>query len=300
MSQPYKKVYSTLRRNHFLRSIYHKFGKKQNGKFPGTKLKPFSVSDLKPVPPDWKIGGPDFLGIGILKAGTSWWYSLLLDHPQIVNNRLDQKELKYFIHFGYKGLKEIDIKTYQQAFAAPPGKICGEWSPIYLSHPLCIKYIAEAAPKAKILVILRNPVDRVISFLNEAAYGTSSYRFTSEQQYVFKCFNTYPRAMISGLYSIGLKRLLRFFGREQILIQQYEMCRKDPLKEITRTYRFLGVDEKFKPQNINSKINKKDYIVPELIPEERLRLVEYFAEEVHNIIEMFPEIELSLWEDFMQ
>jgi len=295
-----KGIYRNLSKNSVLRKIYQKMGLKRKARFPVTKLKPFSVSDLKPVPPDWRIGGPDFLGIGTPKAGTSWWYSLLMNHPQIENNRLDQKELKYFIHFGYKGLKEKDIKTYQQAFAAPPGKICGEWSPIYLSHPLCIEYIAEAAPKAKILVILRNPVDHIISFFNEAAYGTSSYRFNSEQQYVFDRFNTYPRAMMSGLYSIGLRRLLRSFDRKQILILQYERCRKDPLEEITRTYRFLEVDGQFLPQNINRKINRKDHLVPKMTPEERFRLAEYFAEEVSNIKEMFPEIELSLWDDFIE
>jgi len=250
------------------------------------------------MPKGWRTGGPDFVGIGTIKAGTTWWYSKLLEHPQIVNNRLNQKELRYFVHFGYRGLKEDDIATYNQAFAAPPGSICGEWSPIYLSHPLCIKYIAEAAPNAKILVILRNPVDRVVSFLNEAAYGSTNYHFTPEQQYVFNSFNIYPRAMKSSLYADDLRQLLRYFDREQILVRQFEKCKNNPHQEIAHTYRFLSVDDQFQPQNIKRAINKKNYLVPKLNPEERRCLVDYFAEDVRLTIEMFPEIDLSLWKDF--
>jgi hypothetical protein len=57
-------------------------------KFPLTKRKPFSLDELKPLPEGWRVGEPDFVGVAAVKAGTSWWYSLLLDHPQIVENRL--------------------------------------------------------------------------------------------------------------------------------------------------------------------------------------------------------------------
>lgn len=266
--------------------------------FPFAKTRPFTLSDLKPVPPGWRIGGPDFVGIGTVKAGTSWWYSLLLEHPQVVHNRLKQKEPRYFVHFGYMGLSEDDIATYNRAFAAPEGSICGEWSPVYISHPLCIEYIAEAAPAAKILVTLRNPVDRVVSFLNEAAHGSSHYNFNPEQRYVFDHFNIYPRAMLSSFYAADLRRLLGYFDRSQILILQYEKCKIDPRKEIACTYRFLGIDDNFQPQNIDRAVNKKDYRVPKLERAERTRLVDYFAEDVRLTTEMIPEIDLSLWPDF--
>lgn len=272
--------------------------KKNIPAFPFVKTRPFTLSDLEPVPRGWRIGGPDFVGVGTIKAGTSWWYSLLLDHPQVVNNRVKQKEPRYFVHFGYKGLTEDDITTYNRAFAAPEGSICGEWSPIYLSHPLCTRYIAEAAPAAKILVILRNPVDRVVSFLNEAAHGSSHYNFTPEQRYVFDHFNIYPRAMLSSFYTADLRRLLGYFDRKQILVLQYEKCKIDARREIARTYRFLDIDERHQPQNIERAVNKKDYLVPKLTPNERLCLIDYFAEDVHLTKEMFPGIDLSLWEDF--
>ena len=105
--------------------------------------------------------------------------------------------------------------------------------------------------------------------------------------------------MKSSLYADDLRQLLRYFDREQILVRQYEKCKKDPLREMALTYRFLGVDEQFQPQNIKRAINRKNYLAPKLNPEERRCLVDYFAEDVRLTIEMFPEIELSLWEDFI-
>jgi len=268
-------------------------------KFPKTKLKPFTLSDLKPVPDDWSVGGADFIGIGTIKAGTSWWYSLLLEHPQIVNNRLNLKELRYFIHFNYKGLNAESINIYNQAFAAPQGSICGEWSPIYLHYPFCIDYIHAAAPKAKILVILRNPIDRIISFLNEAAYGISNFNFNRKQKYVHNYFNIYPRAILSSFYAKDLKRLLHCFDRRQILVLQYEKCKKDPGFEIAQTYHFLGVDDQFQPKNLKHGVNRKEYIVPNLTSEERFRLAEYYREDVSDTTKLFPNIDLSMWEDFL-
>lgn len=268
-------------------------------RFPLTKTRPITLSDFHPAPAGWCIGEPHFIGIGTVKAGTSWWYSMLLDHPQIVENRIRQKELRYFVHFGLSGLKAHDRDIYRRAFAAPPGSLCGEWSPVYLSHPLCIEYIAETAPAARIMIILRNPIDRVASFLNEATYGTSGFNFSPEQQYVFDLFNVFPRALYSGLYARDLKRLLRFFNRKQILVLQYEKCRIDPLAEISRTYAFLGIDERHQPKTIHRAVNRKDYVIPEISPEGRCRLIDYFTEDVHLTMEMFPELDQSLWDDFM-
>ena len=55
--------------------------------------RPFTLDDLKKVQQGWHIGPPDFVGVASGSAGSSWWYSLLLQHPQIVPNRLNMKEL---------------------------------------------------------------------------------------------------------------------------------------------------------------------------------------------------------------
>jgi hypothetical protein len=263
-------------------------------------LKPFTPEQLAVIPSEWQVSQPQFVGIAAPKAGTSWWYSLLLEHPQIVNNRLNAKELCYFPHFGYQGINEEQIATYRMAFAAPEGSISGEWSPGYLYYPLCLKYLSIAAPATKILIILRNPIDRMLSHLNQVL--TTRIKFldfkTPEQNYIFSIFSLYPETFFASLYASGLKQALNYFKRSQILVIQYEKCQVNPYDEIARTYRFLGVDADYQPQKIKRIVNKKEYVVSTLKPEERQRLTEYFKEDVRATIQMFTEIDISFWTDF--
>jgi hypothetical protein len=279
---------------------------KLSGSFP-LMLHPFTADEMKSVPEEWRISEPDFVGIAAAKAGTSWWYSLLRDHPQIIEHRLfsekkqlKTKELHYFLHFGYQGLSNEHILNYRQAFASPKGSICGEWSVLYLCYPHCIEYLAEVAPSTKILVLLRNPVDRTISHLNHILSNrVKQFNFNSEQHYLFKVYSVYPEAILHSLYAYGLRRLLRYFDRSQILLLQYEKCKADPYQEIARTYRFLGVDDQYQPKGIERAVNRQEYIIQSLKSEERQRLAAYFADDVRATVEMFPEIDISLWSDFI-
>src|SRR5262245_16650115 len=74
----------------------------------------FQRQYLLPVPDDWKIGNPSFIGIGCPKAGTTWWFRLLLEHPSVKPNRLDTKDLFYFFHFGYHAMDTTAIEIYRQ------------------------------------------------------------------------------------------------------------------------------------------------------------------------------------------
>ena len=262
-------------------------------------LKPFTIADLKSVPEEWSIGKPDFVGVGVQKAGTTWWHSLLLEHPQVVNNRLEKKELHYFNHFHFQGLEQKDISLYHQAFARPEGTVCGEWSPSYLSNSICAKYLAEAAPNTKILILLRNPIDCMLSGLNQMLYARLKYfDFTPNQSYIYELFYLYPEGINSSLYAQSIKQLLRYFNRDQIILLQYEKCKINPQQEIARTYKFLGIDEQYQPQNIQRLVHKRKYVIPPLKPKERQHLAEYFTDDVRSTVKMFPEIDITLWEDF--
>jgi hypothetical protein len=262
--------------------------------------RPFCMDDLEPVPKEWRIGeGPDFVGIAAGKAGTTWWYELLKEHPQIVQNRLNAKELGYFHHFKYYGLSDEQVMTYRMAFAAPKGAICGEWSPGYLVHPFCTEYLKVAAPNTKILVLLRNPVDRVLSSINHMSQVIGKYYdFEPEQRYVYDVFDLNPTEIRDCRYSEGLKQLLRHFNHDQILILQYEKCKADPIQEIARTYRFLGVNDQYQPSDVKRIRNQKQYYVSPLTPNERQRFASYFSDDVHTLVKLFPDIDLSLWPDF--
>jgi hypothetical protein len=261
--------------------------------------RPFNINDLKTIPERWSCGkGPNFVGIAAPKAGTTWWYSLLKQHPQIVDNRLKKKELHYFLHFKHFGLDENQILTYRMAFAAPEGSICGEWTPSYLSEPFAIEYLKVAAPDTKILILLRNPVDQAISLINQNTNVFAPYfSLPAEKRYIYEK-QIYSRSIRQSRYASAIRRLLGFFDRDKVLLLQYEKCKLDPDFQIEKTYQFLDVDSKYKPQMIRKTVNQKEYLVSLPSVEERKRLASYYRDDVNQLIEIFPEIDLSLWQDF--
>ena len=278
------------------RRLAARTGRRRRGRW---KTRPFEARDLLPVPEGYEVRAPDFVGIASAKAGTSWWYQLLLEHPAVVPNRLAAKELTYFRHFGYKGPGAAEIDTYRQAFAAPEGCLCGEWSPMYLSYPLAINYLGKAAPDAKVMAILRNPVDRVRSFLNHALSARAQLpdlgRSGARRRKTLSMFRT---AVSSGLLYDSFRSLLRVFDRSQLLLLQYEQCAQEPVREIARTYRFLGVDDTYVPTDLERRINGRPSVLPQLQAHERAILADCFSDDVRGLAELFPQIDLSLWPDF--
>ena len=100
---------------------------------------------------------PDFLGIGAQKAGTTYLYSLLSEHPQVFLS--SPKELHFFSLHYQKGLA-----WYQDQFKfAATDKCCGEITPYYMFHPLASKRIRKHLPNVKLIVLLRDPVERALS-----------------------------------------------------------------------------------------------------------------------------------------
>ena len=70
------------------------------------------------------------------------------------------KEARFFCQPG-----PFDLAAYHALFARPAGRIAGEWTPDYLWQPSSIDGVAAAAPHAKILFLVRDPVDRFVSGL---------------------------------------------------------------------------------------------------------------------------------------
>jgi hypothetical protein len=270
--------------------------------------RPFDMADLAPVPVGWRIGPPDFVGAGTPKSGTSWWYSVVLMHPDIYPHRLYDptqplrtKELHYFEHFVTEAFDEHARYAYRNAFAAPPGGISGEWSVLYLLHPGCVRRLAQAAPKAKILLLLRNPIDRFISHLNHLqANRKRRLHVESRMAHLFDKYSAVAEAYLHSRYADGLRALLAHFDRSQVLVLQYEQCRDFPERELARTYSFLDVDADFTPECLNRRVNQVEYVVSQPSDGQRRSLAELFQDQALGAVELFPELDLTLWPDFRE
>lgn len=263
-------------------------------------MKPRQNYELKEVPNDWIAKEPDYVGIGVGRSGTTWWNGLIMQHPETVYNRKGKKEVHFFEHFSYKGLSDKDKSLYREIFRTPLNKITGEWSPNYFTFPFSIQYLHEAAPNTKILLMVRNPVDRFFSHLNMSiGVNQNSLSLSDQSRYMHEHFMIFPRVLFNSLLNFHLERLIKFFPMKQILLLQYEKCIVDTYSEIRKTYSFLGLDPEFVPKDVDKIVNKHVKVEHDLLDESsRGNIRDFLLEDVCRFAEKFPEIDLSLWRDF--
>jgi hypothetical protein len=235
--------------------------------------------------PDEVTGPPDFVGIGAQKAGTTWWFDLICAHPGVYFRGDIHKERHFFGRYAIRPFGQEDCARYHLWFPRPPDRLTGEWTPDYLHAPWVPPLLAQAAPRTRLLALLRDPVERFRSGL--AHHRRDRSRLAAE---------TYQDAVTRGFYHDSLRRWHAYFPREQILVLQYERCMVDPAAELARTYRFLGL-EPLVVEGIRKRVNATADTF-RLEHDVRRRLVELYTPDVRALSQCFPDLDLSLWPNF--
>ncbi|HEU4976324.1 MAG TPA: hypothetical protein VFT50_14625 [Baekduia sp.] len=258
-------------------------------------------------------GPPDFVGVGTLNSGTQWWHSLLLRHPDIVGPR-DRRELHFFEQFCTREMTDADIAAYHAAFPRPRGKLAGEWTPRYAYDVWAPGLLKRAAPDAKLLLLVSDPLERYRDRLEQ---GPEEGDEAGDEQ-IFMA-----DASARGRYAVQLQNLLRSFDREQILVLQQEQCLRDPAGQYVRTLRFLGVRDDVLPVNLRALTGDRGaqaYVAvrrrlglarrrlrgrtppatirPELWPDIELALRTDLESDVGELCALVPDIDLTLWPAF--
>jgi len=206
---------------------------------------------------------PDFLVIGAARSGTTSLYRYLLDHPAI--GAASRKEIQYFSMYYWRG-----IEWYRAHFPTTMHKMIvnrwrgvpfrtGEASPYYLFHPLAPARIADLLPEIKLLVVLRNPIDRAFShYQHEVALGVENLSFEEaiEQEPqrlegeverivsdpMYPGFRYQHFSYVSrGIYHRQLERWFLLLPRESFLILGSERFFADPQAAYTAVLSFLGL-----------------------------------------------------------
>lgn len=239
-----------------------------------------------PAPAGWSTAPPDFVGVGVQKAGTSWWYSLIAVHPNVYRDRHLHKEVHYFDRFWRGCFEQQEAEEYTRYFPRPVGMLRGEWTPRYLSDFWVPAQLAVAAPRAKVLVMVRDPVDRYLSGVRHglAAGVLDGPTLASE-------------AVSRGYYGRQLEGLYRHIPRGQVLVLQYERCLREPLDQLRRTYEFLGLDP-YVPQDLARPVNVSRGESLKLPSEMKVDLVVRYADDVALLQRLVPDLDLSLWPNF--
>ena len=203
---------------------------------------------------------PNFLIIGAAKAGTTSLYYYLSQHPQIYMS--PRKEPRFFALEGEeldfqnpdKSINYSSVTTlseYCQLFEGVTDEIAiGEASPLYLYSSKAIERIAHYVPQAKLIVILRNPVDRAYScYKHLISFESFSFAqaLEEEDKRIRQNWAHLWHYRQGGYYYKQLQGYFEKFDREQIKVCLFDDLQSDPLRFVQNLFSFLEVDESFIP-----------------------------------------------------
>lgn len=248
--------------------------------------RPPGPPDPPRCPPGWRVGPPHYVGVGAQKAGTSWWNRLIWRHPDVVNAGGAPKELHFFDQGWEQAFSDADIRRYHHHFPVPEGKVAGEWTPGYLIDFWTPGLIARAAPETRILVLLRDPLER---FRSGLTHQLSTSRAPLGHRDIQGAFQR-------GLYAPQLRRVLAAFPAEQVWIGQYEACRTEPAAQLARTYAFLGlVPYELEADELAGEVNPTTGRRFEPSAALRRALLDGYAPDMAQLPKLVPELDLSLW-----
>jgi len=192
---------------------------------------------------------PNFFIAGAPKAGTSSLCAYLQAVPGIYMSKI--KEPNYFSRVIVPDAHPVrpvrDEREYLQLFAeAGDARIVGEASPTYLADPEAPRLIRNAVPHAKVLVSLRDPVERAYShYLMMLNNGTARGTFLDEIKRGLALGGNRSLALLRadvGLYSAQIERFRSGFQDSQFKILVFEEFSADVAGSLQQVLEFLGVE----------------------------------------------------------
>lgn len=237
---------------------------------------------------------PNFMMIGVAKAGTTSFFRYLDQHPQIY-----MCPIKGSNYFGYEDaldwkwsdegdpplLRHFQVSTFEDfeaLFSGATDEIAiGEVSPQYFRCPTAASRIHSSIPNVKLVASLRNPADRAFSgFMMRTRRGELVKSFQAE-------LTPESSHVKEGFYYFRMKRFFDTFPKERIKIYLFEEFKKDPTQIMVDLYNFLDVDTNFTPDTSikhnpgavpKSRILNRLFYHPTLVQSAKLMLPESIQE----------------------
>jgi len=216
---------------------------------------------------------PNFMVIGAGKSGTTSLYEYLKSHPEVFMSPV--KETNFF---ALEGVKMIDPKndpaqmfhypwsiTNYDAYCslfekAKSEKAIGEVSPMYLYSPKAALAIKEMLPDIKLIVILRQPVERLYSrylhLARENRLPSADFKDALNRNNIWWKRNDLVQ---EGMYGKHLNEYFKIFPKKQIKVFLYEQLVTDPRSVVEEIYNFIGVDPTYLPK-LDDKHNISGFI----------------------------------------
>lgn len=241
---------------------------------------------------------PDFLIIGSQRSGTTSLYDYICQHPDVIASQ--RKEVHFFDlnyqrgDWYYKASFPLKLKKTIGGLGRRQ-ILTGEATPCYLIHPHVPLRLFDMLPSAKLITILRNPIDRAFSHYNACVrMGVEKLSFTdaiaaesrridteldrmmvdpSYYSWVYRRFSYLTRSH----YADHLETWLKHFPRDAFLIMDSEGFFKDPQQTLDRVFDFLGLSPyRIEDLEVMRWLDYNESLDPNL----RRELIDYF--EPHN------------------
>jgi len=206
------------------------------------------------------VNKPDFFLVGAPKCGTTAIYEYLRQHPDIFMPW--QKERPYFSKDFYTPWNIPDLDAYLELFAGRRSeKKIGDAVASYLYSKRAAAEMGQVCPEARIIIMLRNPVEMIYSLHSQLVYNGDEPLTEFElalnaeeerKQGLQIPEGSYPVQSLFyrevGKYCEQIERYIAQFGRNNIHIIIHDDLRKDPLKVYQGLLSFLEVDRSFEPR----------------------------------------------------
>ena len=206
---------------------------------------------------------PTFFIVGAAKSGTTALAAFLDQHPDVYLSR--PKEPAYFVpddvrrHAGPGDAARVpytatDGAAYRALFAGRSERALGEATTSYLALPGCAEAIRSRVPHARILAVLRDPVERAHSaFVHLRREGREPgddlrEAVRREPERVAAGYEPLWHYVGAGRYAEQLERYLAVFPAEQVHVLLHDDLLADPVATVRRCYAHLGVDDGFAPR----------------------------------------------------
>jgi hypothetical protein len=236
-----------------------------------------------------KIGRLDFILAGAQKSGTTALHYFLAKHPNITMG--DQQEIHFFDDEAMF-VAQVDYEQLHKHYPLLlPSTIAGDCTPSYIYHEPASERIRNYNPKIKLLILLRNPVERAFAHWNMQRFkGREPLDFfdavREEKTRIAGAPADQARRFAyvdRGFYAGQLIRLFKFFPREQVKVVKFEEFRENQPDTLTSVFSFLGCPP------LRRIRNKDRNIVPyqrAMNWEERVFLYNLFAEDIAKLERM--------------
>lgn len=200
---------------------------------------------------------PDFVIIGAMRSGTTSLSRYLGAHPEVFVPQV--KECHYFDRGHLRGT------AWYAAFFEEAGEeqLAGEATPNYLYDPAVPGRMWRELPDARLIAVLRNPVDRAYSHYwhrrarndetlsFEAALDAEPERLASDDP-ATRAHHSY---VSRGLYVDQLERFLALYPRHSLMTLTFEHLRDDPVGSYGQVCAFLGIDAESVPDIVGQRLN---------------------------------------------